>query len=174
MLLIPKKQVGNGYRYCETLTGAAIVGAVKMIGWPPNKTHNICTWHCTHLYNGVHWTRLLTEPTVDALGHVNVISGGPSTSICPCLCFDGDGLSRTNGLTQLTCNAPLLPIWVAPQGMLTTEPRADRTLLKRIVQCHWLSEEGTQSNCQTCTTKQENMTPHKTLKKGLTIKVKVA
>lgn len=97
----------------------------------------------THFYNGIHWTRLLTEPTVDTLCHVDVISGGPPTPVGPRLCLDGDGLGRTNGLAQFARNAPFLPIGVTPQHMLATETRADRTLLEWIIQGNWFSEEGT-------------------------------
>lgn len=37
------------------------------------------------LDDGVHRAGLLAESAVDALGHVNVVSGGPSTSILSCL-----------------------------------------------------------------------------------------
>lgn len=49
---------------------------------------------CTHLYDGVHRTRLLTEPTVDTLGHVDVVASCPPASIRAGLCFNGDGLQN--------------------------------------------------------------------------------
>lgn len=48
----------------------------------------------THLYNGVHGTRLLTEATVDAFGHVNVITGCPPAAVSACLCFYGNSLDK--------------------------------------------------------------------------------
>jgi len=44
------------------------------------------------LNNGIHRTCLLTEATVDALGHVNIISCGSSASVSPHLCFNCDSL----------------------------------------------------------------------------------
>lgn len=48
----------------------------------------------THLYNSIHGTRLLTEATVDAFGHVNVITGRPPAAVSACLCFYGDSLDK--------------------------------------------------------------------------------
>merc|ERR1719508_170128 len=64
------------------------------------------------LHNGVHGTSLLAEATVDTLGHVDVVSCGPPSSVLPLLSLDGDGLSRANGLTELARNAALLPTGV--------------------------------------------------------------
>lgn len=45
-----------------------------------------------YLYNGIHRAGLLTEATVDALGHVDVIASRPPAAISSSLCFNGDGL----------------------------------------------------------------------------------
>ena len=97
----------------------------------------------THLYNGIHRACLLTEPTVDALCHVNVVSCRSPATISSCLCLNRDSLRRTNGLTQFACNTPLLSIWIAPEGVLAAETGANGTLLKWIVDGGWLTEEGT-------------------------------
>lgn len=55
----------------------------------------------THLDNGIHRAGLLAETTVDALGHVNVIAGGPAAAISPWLSLDGDGLGSGTGHCQL-------------------------------------------------------------------------
>ena len=54
---------------------------------------------CSHtdLYDGVHRTSFLAEPTVDALGHVNVISGGSPAAVRTYLGLDGDGLGGERG-----------------------------------------------------------------------------
>ena len=101
-----------------------------------------------YLHDGIHWARLLTEAAVDALGHIDVVSSGPSAAVSPGLGLYSDGLCWTHSLAQLACNAPLLPIGVPPQGVFPSEPWADGTLLKGIVQGDRLSEEGTQCDGQ--------------------------
>lgn len=44
------------------------------------------------LDDGVHGTRLLAEPAVDALGHVDVVPCRAPRSVRPLLCLDRDGL----------------------------------------------------------------------------------
>jgi hypothetical protein len=85
------------------------------------------------LYNCIHGAGLLAEAAVDALGHVNVVARGAPAPILTLLRLDGDGLCRAHSLTQLACNAALLAGGVAPQRMLATEARADRSLLKGVV-----------------------------------------
>ena len=102
----------------------------------------------TYLYNGIDRTRLLAEPTIDALSHINVVSCRSPATVCPRLCLDCDGLCWTNGLTQLARDAPLLSIWVPPEGMLTTETWADGSFLERIVDGSWFTEKGTQGYSQ--------------------------
>ena len=60
------------------------------------------------LHDGVNRTGLLAEAAVDALGHVNVVSGCPPRSVRSLLGLDSDGLGRADGLTQLARYAPLL------------------------------------------------------------------
>lgn len=83
--------------------------------------------------NGVDGTALLTETTVDALGHVNVVASGPSAAVLTLLCLDGDCLGGANGLAQLASNATLFSGRVAAQGVLATEARTDGALLERVV-----------------------------------------
>lgn len=52
---------------------------------------------CAHLDNGVHRAGLLAEAAVDALGHVDVVAGGPAAAVGPRLSLDGDGLARGAG-----------------------------------------------------------------------------
>jgi hypothetical protein len=46
-----------------------------------------------YLDNGINGTGLLAESTVDALGHINIVSSGSSASVSSLLGFNGDGLS---------------------------------------------------------------------------------
>lgn len=121
------------------------------------------------LHDGIHWTRLLTEPAIDALGHVDVVACGSSAAVGTCLCLNGDslrgkmkeGMKHTSylkvrttdlcwayGLAEFACNAPLLSIGVSPEGVLPTKPRADRALLEWIVESGRLPEECTQGHAQ--------------------------
>ena len=60
------------------------------------------------LHDGVHGTGLLTEAAVDALGHVDVVSGGPPGPVRPLLGLDSDGLGGTDCLAQLAGDTSLL------------------------------------------------------------------
>ena len=77
---------------------------------------------CGHtLNNGVDWAALLAETTVDALGHVNVITCGPPATVHTLLSLDCDGLRRADGFAQLASNATLLTRGVPSQSVLASE-----------------------------------------------------
>lgn len=85
----------------------------------------------THTLNdGVHGAALLAEATVDALGHVDIVTGRPAASIHTLLGFDGDGLGRADGFAELASNATLLTGGIATQSVLTTETGRDGSLLE--------------------------------------------
>lgn len=50
-------------------------------------------------------------------------------------------LGRADGLAQLARNAALLPAGVPPEGVLSAESRAERSLLERVVDSHLGLEE---------------------------------
>lgn len=87
----------------------------------------------------------LTKSTVDALGHINIVPGRPSASIGSLFRLDGDGLRRADSLAQFAGNAPFFATGITTQGMLTAEPRAQRSLLERIVDGGRLLENVSQS-----------------------------
>ncbi len=107
-----------------------------------------CTSYA-YLNYRINRTRLLTEPTVDALGHIDVVPRGSPAAIRPGLGFNGNCLSRTHGLTELASNAPLFSVGVPSEDVLTTESWTDGTFLEGIIECSGLSEEGTPSNGHT-------------------------
>ena len=84
------------------------------------------------LHNGVNRAGFLAITTVDALGHVDIVTGRPATSILTLLSFDSNGLSRANGLAELASNAAFLTGGIAAQSVLATETGRDGTLLERI------------------------------------------
>ena len=108
----------------------------------PNNTQTTCMY--SYLNNGVYRASLLTESTIDTLGHIDIISCCSPAPICSCLCLNSDSLGRADSLTELTSYTPLLSIRVAPQGMFPTETGTDWSLLKRVIQSGWLTEEGTE------------------------------
>src|SRR6218665_234222 len=56
---------------------------------------------CFYLNNCIDRTRFLTEATVDALRHVDVIASCSTTSISPCLSFYRNGLISNTTWHQL-------------------------------------------------------------------------
>jgi len=96
------------------------------------------------LYDGVYGARLLTEPAVDTLGHVYVVACRTTATVGSLLGFYRYSQGGTDGLTELTRDAPLLPRGVAPQGVLATKPWAERTLLKGVVDGSRLLEQLTE------------------------------
>ena len=102
----------------------------------------------SYFNNGIDRASLLTEPTVDTLGHIDVISCRSPAPVCSCLGLNGDSLGRADGLTKLTSYTPLLSIGVAPQGVLPSETGADRPLLEWVIYGGWFAEEGTECHSQ--------------------------
>ena len=85
------------------------------------------------LNNGINRTALLAVSTVDALGHVDVVSGRATASVLTLLSLNGNSLGRANGLAELASNAPLFTGRIATQGVFATEARRDGALLEGIV-----------------------------------------
>lgn len=93
------------------------------------------------LHDSVNRAGFLAETTVDTLGHVNVIACSPAAAIRSWLSLNGDGLCRTDGLTELAGDATLLPRRVAAQCMLPTEAWTQWALLKGVVDGGGLPKE---------------------------------
>ena len=97
------------------------------------------------LDDGIHGARLLAEPAVDALCHVDVVPSGTPAAVLALLRLDGDGLRGADGLAQLASDAALLTRGVATQDVLAAEARAQRTLLERVVDLRdgrWVDGRG--------------------------------
>ena len=73
------------------------------------------------LHNRIHRTGLLTETTVDALGHINIVPGGSSSPVLTGLGLDGNGLGRADGLAELAGDTTLVACWISPQGVFPAE-----------------------------------------------------
>jgi hypothetical protein len=87
------------------------------------------------LNNSINRTTLLAQTTVNALGHVNVISRRPPASVRSLLSFDRNSLGRADSFTQLASNAPLFASWISPQRVFASESWRDGTFLERVINC---------------------------------------
>merc|ERR1719219_1682961 len=87
------------------------------------------------------WAGLLAEPAVDALGHVNVVSGCSPCPVTPLFGLNGNCLGGTDSLTELAGNAPFLPTGIPSQCVLPTEPWRQGPLLKWVVDGGGLLED---------------------------------
>ena len=74
-----------------------------------------------YLDDGVNRASLLAKPTINALGHVNIILGGSPRVIGPWLGLYGDSPGRASALAQLARYAALLAGGVPAQSVLTPE-----------------------------------------------------
>src|SRR5262249_7855689 len=92
--------------------------------------------------NGVHRAGFLAQAAIDALHHVDVVAHGAARTIVAAgTSLDRDRLRRADRLAQLAGDAALLAIGIAPQRVLATKARRDRTLLKGIIQRRLRLEE---------------------------------
>lgn len=88
----------------------------------------------------------LTESAVNTLSHIDIVASRASTAIGSLLSLNGNGLSWADGFAQFTCDASLLTARVSSQGVLTTETRAQRSLLERIIDGGWFLEDVSHGN----------------------------
>lgn len=100
------------------------------------------------LDNSVDWTCLLAHATVNALGHINIITRRTARTIHTRLALDRNSERWANGFTQLASNATLFPRWVPTKRMLATETRADRPFFKWVLDRVWRTEEVFQGHPQ--------------------------
>lgn len=103
-------------------------------------------------HDGIDRTRLLTEPAIDALGHVYIIPGRPPRTIGTFLSFNRNSLlinlsenlivfsifydkylRWANCFAEFTSDAPLLARRIPPQCVLAPEPGAERSLLEGVI-----------------------------------------
>jgi hypothetical protein len=84
-------------------------------------------------HDGINRAAFLAQTTVDALRHIDIVSGGPPASILTLLGLNCDGLGRANSLTQLAGNATLLPCWISSEGVFPAKPWGDGAFLERVV-----------------------------------------
>ena len=83
---------------------------------------------------GVDWACLLAKAAVNAFGHINVVPGCSPRPVRPDFCFDGDGLRGANSLTELACDAALIPGGVSSESVFSSKPGGDRPLFEWVIQ----------------------------------------
>ena len=59
------------------------------------------------LHNGVYRTSLLAKPTINAFGHVDIVTSSFPAPVSARFGFNRDGLCRTNSLAEFTGDAAL-------------------------------------------------------------------
>src|SRR5262245_2212470 len=92
--------------------------------------------------DGINRASFLTEPAIDALYHVDVVTRRAARAIVAAGSrLDRDRLGRANCLAKLAGDAAFLPIRIASQGMLTAEPGRNGSLLERIIERRLRLEE---------------------------------
>jgi hypothetical protein len=155
-------QVGGDFGLPLVTVGQKLLLIVKKLNTSLRSKLKVGT-----LDNGVDRARFLAEATVDALGHVNIVTGSATRTVSTGLSLNGDGASRADSLAQLAGNTsvdisksqvsdeteaerggnsrsrgtvPFLTRLVSAESMLTTEARAKRTLFERIVKSGGLGE----------------------------------
>jgi hypothetical protein len=84
------------------------------------------------LNNSIHGAALLAVTAVNALGHVDIVTGRPAASVHTLFRLNSDSLGRTDGLAELAGNAAFLAGGIATQGVLTAETGRDGTLLEGV------------------------------------------
>lgn len=107
-----------------------------------------CILKIRSLYDGIDRASLLTSATIDALGHIDVISRGATRAVRTWFRLYRDGLCRANGLAELTSDATLLSRGISPQSMLATKARRQRTFFHGVVERHFGLEKVLQSETQ--------------------------
>jgi len=114
----------------------------------PNGRHFLAVWICrkitlhasqlrirnSALNNRIHRAGLLAKATVNAFGHIYIITGGAAAAVIARLGVNGDGLRRANRFAKLTGNTAFFPIRIAAQSMFTAEPWAQGSFFMRVVQ----------------------------------------
>jgi hypothetical protein len=73
------------------------------------------------------------KSTINAFGHINIISRSSPGTILPLLGINSNSLCRTSSLTKLAGDTPFLPRRITPQGVLPTETGREVSLLVRVV-----------------------------------------
>ena len=92
-----------------------------------------CKFVVGTLHNGIYRTGLLTESTVNTFSHIDIITGGSTSTIFASFGLDGNSLCRANSLAKFARDATFISGWVSSQGVFATKARTQITPFKRII-----------------------------------------
>ena len=92
-------------------------------------------------HNSINRTAFLTEPAVNTLRHIKIISRSPPTPIFSLFSLYYNTTSRANRLAKLACDTSLLARRIPPQRMLSSKAWRYRSFLEWIVDRIWRSKE---------------------------------
>jgi hypothetical protein len=87
------------------------------------------------LDNRINRTALLTHPAVNALGHIDIVSGCAARAVLALLGFDGDGGGRADGFAELAGDAAFFAGGVPAEGVFAAESGGDGTFFVGVVDC---------------------------------------
>lgn len=110
--------------------------AIPISPRPSATGHSSLTFH-----DSIYGTAFLTEPAIDTLCHVKIISRSPPTPIFSLFSLYYNTTSRANCLAKLACDTSFLARRVSPQRMFSPKARRYRSFLEWVVDRIWRSEE---------------------------------
>lgn len=85
------------------------------------------------LHDRIHWTGFGAESTVNALGHVNIVSCRTAGAILALFRVNRNGLRGACSFAKLAGNAAFLASRVAAQGVLPAEAGTQKSLFIRVI-----------------------------------------
>lgn len=108
------------------------------------------------LHNGINGTRFLAKSTVDALGHVNIVTSCSASSVFTSFRFNSNGLGWTDRFTELAGNATFVSSGVPSQSVLSTETGAQISMLVGVIDSYLGLETNLQGQGNTsCNLRQK-------------------
>jgi hypothetical protein len=107
-------------------------------------------------HNGINGTCFLAKSTVDALGHVNIVTSCSASSVFTSFRLNSNGLGWTDRFTELAGNATLVSSGVPSQRELSTETGAQVSFLVGVIDSYLGLETNLQSQGNTsCNLRQK-------------------
>mmetsp|Transcript_21823 Transcript_21823/g.51769 ORF Transcript_21823/g.51769 Transcript_21823/m.51769 type:complete len:249 (+) Transcript_21823:122-868(+) len=95
-----------------------------------------CEFVVWTLHNGIDGTRLLAESAVDALGHIDIVTSGSTSTVFTGFGLDSDGLGGADCLTEFARDTAFISGGVSSKGVLPAESGTQVTSLVGVVDSH--------------------------------------
>ncbi len=110
--------------------------AIPISPRPPTVGRSSLTFHYS-----IDGTAFLTEPAINTLRHINIISRSPPTPIFSLFSLYYNTTSRANRLAKLARDTSLLARRISPQCMFSSKAWRYRSFLEWIIDRIWRSKE---------------------------------